>query len=83
MSSSQLIFSLLKHSFFSLSQGSHKVALTFLLQTKCGLRVFLIVVPFPHKGLVHRNQLPGKLSIILINSQPAFAREKVPKTHHP
>ena len=61
-----------------LSRG--RVALTFLFQTECGFRVFLIIIALPHEGLIHRNELPGELSIILIGSQPTLTRKKVPKT---
>lgn len=70
-----------QHCVSLLSQRSYNIALTFLFQAESGFRVFLIIISFPHKSLVHRNQLPGKLPIILINSQPAFTGEKVPKNN--
>lgn len=60
------------------------VALTFLFQTKSSFRViFVIIISLLHERLIHRNKLSGKLSVILIDSQPPFARKEVPKIYMP
>lgn len=71
--------------FVCIPQGSQRVPLTLLFQTESGFRVLVVIViiiiliPLLHKGLIHRNELPGELSVILVDGQPAFTREKVPE----
>lgn len=54
------------------------ISVTFLLQPQSRACPLLILI-LPHKGLIHRNQLPCYLSIIFIHSQPAIAGKIVPR----
>lgn len=53
-------------------------ALTLLFQTEHRFRVIFIFIALLHEGFIHRDQLPGKLSIVLINGKPALTWKEVP-----
>ena len=52
--------------------------ITFLLQAELSFASLVIIIVLLHEGLIYWHQLPGDLSVVLVDGQPAGAREVVP-----